>query len=66
MKSNFAEPILFANMPVINIDSILKKVEFIPIMINGDKNNRINIVIMNRRTAKDKAPYNSPEMKKVF
>ncbi|WP_202552367.1 M64 family metallopeptidase [Ginsengibacter hankyongi] len=50
----------------INIDSVLKKVELIPIMINGDKNNRINIVIMNRWTSKDKDPYNSQEMKKVF
>jgi hypothetical protein len=45
---------------------LLKKVELIPIMINGDKDNRINIVLMNRWTAGDKEPYNSPEMRDEF
>ena len=49
-----------------NIDSILKKAELIPVMINGDKNNRINIVIMNRWTKRDKEPYNSREMRQEF
>ncbi len=48
------------------IDSLLKKVELIPIMINGDKDNRINIVIMNRWTSRDKEPYNSPKMRDEF
>ena len=43
----------------VSIDSILKKVELIPIMINGDKDNRINIVIMNRWRSNEKEPYNS-------
>lgn len=51
---------------VSGIDSILKKVELIPVMINGDKENRINIVIMNRWTSKDKEPYNSPAMRQEF
>ena len=49
-----------------NIDSILEKIELIPIMINGDKNNRINIVIMNRWTSGELAPYNTEEMKGEF
>ena len=48
------------------IDSLLKKVELIPIMVNGEKDNRINIVLMNRWTAGDKEPYNSPEMRDEF
>jgi len=48
------------------IDSLLKKTELIPIMINGDKDNRINIVIMNRWTKREAEPYNSPEMKEEF
>lgn len=48
------------------IDSLLKRVELIPVMINGDKDNRINIVIMNRWTTSDKEPYNSPEMRDEF
>jgi hypothetical protein len=49
-----------------DIDSLLKKVELIPVMINGDKDNRINIVIMNRWSSRDKEPYNSPAMKQEF
>ncbi len=48
------------------IDSIIKKTELIPIMINGDKDNRINIVLMNCWTSKDKEPYNSPAMRDEF
>jgi hypothetical protein len=50
----------------LNIDSILKKVELIPVMITGNKNNRINIIIMNRWTSREKEPYNNPGMKAVF
>jgi len=49
-----------------DIDSILKKIEIIPVMINGDKNNRINIVILNRWTSKETEPYNSPAMREEF
>lgn len=49
-----------------HIDSLLKKVELIPIMITGEKDNRINIVIMNRWTSRDKEPYNSPKMRDEF
>lgn len=48
------------------VDSLLKKVELIPLMVNGDKDNRINIVIMNRWSSNDKSPYNSPEMRSEF
>lgn len=48
------------------IDSLLKKVELIPIMVNGKKDNRINIVIMNRWTQRDSEPYNSPKMRDEF
>ncbi len=48
------------------IDSILAKVELIPIMINGDKDNRINIVIMNRWTSDETAPYNAENMRGEF
>lgn len=54
------------NLSETQIDSILKKVELIPVMINGDKDNRINIVLMNRWTSGEKAPYNSPEMRDEF
>ncbi len=50
----------------IDIDSIIRKVELIPVMINGEKDNRINIVIMNRWTSRESEPYNSPEMKDEF
>ncbi len=49
-----------------SIGLLMKKVELIPIMINGDKGNRINIVIMNRWTSRDKEPYNSPKMRDEF
>jgi hypothetical protein len=49
-----------------NIDSVLKKVELIPVLINGDKDNRINIVIMNRWSSRDKEPYNSGAMRQEF
>lgn len=48
------------------IDSIIKQTELIPIRINGDKNNRINIVIINRWEKRDKNPYNKPEMRGEF
>lgn len=48
------------------IDSILAKAELIPMMINGDKDNRINIVIMNRWTSDEAAPYNAENMRGEF
>ena len=49
-----------------HIDSLQKEVELIPIMINGEKDNRINIVIIDRWTADDKEPYNKPEIRDEF
>jgi hypothetical protein len=49
-----------------DIDSLVEKVELIPIMINGDKDNRINIVLMNRWNANEQEPYNSEEMRAEF
>lgn len=48
------------------IDALLKEIELIPIMVNGDKNNRINVVIMNRWTSNEREPYNSPDMREEF
>ena len=49
-----------------DMDALLKKVELIPIMVNGDTHNRINIVLMNRWTSNEREPYNSPEMREEF
>ncbi|MCP4453079.1 MAG: hypothetical protein GY809_16580 [Planctomycetes bacterium] len=48
------------------IDALLDTVELIPIMVNGDTHNRINIVLMNRWTSNEREPYNSPEMREEF
>ncbi|MCD6346536.1 MAG: NPCBM/NEW2 domain-containing protein [Bacteroidales bacterium] len=48
------------------IDSLIDKMDLIPIRINGDKDNRINIVIVNRWEKRDDNPYNNPEMKEEF
>lgn len=48
------------------IDSIIAQTELIPIQVNGDKNNRINIVIINRWMKRDESPYNNPEMRGEF
>ena len=58
--------IVYGRQAETNVDSLLKKIELIPVMINGPKDNRINIVIMNRWTLREKEPYNSPEMKEEF
>ncbi|MHA7941602.1 M64 family metallopeptidase [Formosa sp. 3Alg 14/1] len=44
----------------------MEKTELIPISVTGDKDNRINVVIVNQWTSSDKAPYNSPEMRGEF
>lgn len=57
----------YAQKPLLqNIDSLLKKVELIPMMVTGNKDNRINIVIMNRWTSREKEPYNKASMKDTF
>ena len=48
------------------IDGFIAISELIPIQVTGDKNNRINVVIVNQWTSKDKEPYNSPDMKDEF
>ncbi len=51
---------------ICKINSLISESELIPIMITGDKDNRINIVIMNQWTSKDPNPYNSPKLKAEF
>ena len=48
------------------MDAIWSKLEFVPLMVNGDKDNRINIVIINRWTAREPKPYNNPGMRAEF
>ncbi|SFB89007.1 IgA Peptidase M64 [Algibacter lectus] len=48
------------------IEKFMEKTELIPINVTGDKDNRINIVIVNQWTSRDEAPYNSPEMRGEF
>lgn len=48
------------------VDAIWSKLEFVPLMVNGDKDNRINIVIINRWTAREPKPYNNPSMRAEF
>jgi len=48
------------------IDSLIRQMELIPIEVNGDKDNRINIVILNRWEARDRNPYNRPELRNEF
>ncbi len=48
------------------VDSLISRMELIPIRINGDKDNRINIVIINRWEERDQKPYNRPEMRQEF
>ena len=48
------------------VDSIWPKLELIPLMVNGDKANRINIVIINRWSSREAKPYNNPGMKEEF
>ena len=48
------------------IDKFMEKTELIPISVTGDKDNRINVVIVNQWTSSDIAPYNSPEMRGEF
>lgn len=48
------------------IDALIKKSELIPVQVTGDKDNRINVVIMNQWTASDSEPYNSPKMRTEF
>jgi hypothetical protein len=48
------------------VDSIISKTELIPIKVTGPKDNRINIVIINRWEKRDTRPYNNPEMRAEF
>ena len=48
------------------VDSIIRQTELIPIKVTGPKDNRINIVIINRWEQRDENPYNSPEMRDEF
>lgn len=48
------------------IDSIIKQTELIPIRVNGEKDNRINIVIINRWEDRDERPYKGDDMRAEF
>jgi hypothetical protein len=48
------------------VDKFMEKTELIPINVTGDKDNRINVVIVNQWTSRDEEPYNSPEMRGEF
>lgn len=48
------------------IDALIEKSELIPIQITGDKDNRINVVIVNQWTSSESEPYNSPKMRGEF
>ncbi len=41
-------------------------IELIPIMLNGDKDNRINIVVVNRWREGETEPYNQPGLRDTF
>lgn len=48
------------------IDAFIEMSELIPIQVTGDKDNRINVVIVNQWTSGEEAPYNSPDMRGEF
>ena len=45
---------------------IEKQMELIPLVITGNQNNRINLVMINRWTKSEKAPYNNAAMRETF
>jgi len=47
-------------------DIVTDGAELIPIMVHGDKDNRINIVVVNRWRKGEEDPYNRPEMRSQF
>lgn len=47
-------------------NDVINKSELIPISVTGDKDNRINIVIMNKWESKDENPYNKKELREEF
>jgi len=48
------------------VDSIWPTLEFVPLLVNGPKDARINIVIINRWTARKPKPYNNPGLRAEF
>ena len=42
------------------------EIELVPIMVNGDKDNRINIVVVNRWRKNEENPYNNQELRDTF
>lgn len=52
----------------VKIDDAIRKgkIEFIPLMVNGDKDNRVNMVFVNRWQKGHRNAYNKPEMRKEF
>jgi len=47
-------------------ESIANDVELIPLLVTGNKNNRLNIVVINRWTKEAAESYNKPEMRETF
>ena len=45
---------------------VANDIELIPLLVNGNKNNRINIVVVNRWTKGESNAYNKPEMRETF
>jgi hypothetical protein len=45
---------------------VANEAELVPLLLNGDKDNRVNILIVNRWRAGERDPYNRPEMRDTF
>ncbi|MBD3174035.1 MAG: hypothetical protein GF320_02545 [Armatimonadia bacterium] len=62
-----SRPVTVRTREASRFDAILAdEIELVPLLINGDKDNRINIVIVNRWRAGESEPYNRPEMRETF
>lgn len=60
-------PVSAHTPPANRFDGIVAgEAELIPIQISGDKDNRINIVIINRWRKDETNPYNKPAMRETF
>ncbi len=62
-----SRPITVRTRKADHFDQIVSDdIELVPIMINGDKDNRINIVVVNRWVKNEGNPYNRPELREEF
>ncbi len=57
---------VFAQNPPQDFPEILDEIEMIPVMVNGDNNNRINILFLNQWRTDSPDAYNKPEMRAEF